>query len=111
LEDILLNIERIEKFTARMNAATFASDAKTCDAVERCLERISEAAKKLGSTAESLCPDIPWQSIRGLGNFMRHEYDNIDISRIWRTVERDITPLKSAIQAAVKTLRNQKPQA
>jgi hypothetical protein len=35
------------------------------DAVERCLERISEAARKLGEEAEALCPGPPWPLIRG----------------------------------------------
>jgi predicted nucleotidyltransferase len=59
-EDILENISRIEQFHAGMDLAGFVSDLKTYDAVERCLERISEASKKLGGVAEELCPDIPW---------------------------------------------------
>jgi hypothetical protein len=31
-------------------------DDKTCDAVERCLERISQAAKKLGAIMEERQP-------------------------------------------------------
>ena len=89
-----------------MDGAAFVKDRKTVDAVERCLERISEAAKKLGATVETLCPDIPWQSVRGLGNFMRHEYDQIDVNRIWRTVQRDLIPLKLAVKSAIKTLQD-----
>ena len=43
-EDILENIERIERYTAGMGEAQFVGDSKTIDAVERCLSRISEAA-------------------------------------------------------------------
>jgi uncharacterized protein with HEPN domain len=42
-EDILENISRIETFTAGMDLQAFVSDPKTYDAVERRLERISEA--------------------------------------------------------------------
>jgi len=58
-EDILSNIAMIEAFTAGMNLEGFAADLKTSKAVERCLERISEAAKKLEGQAETLCPEIP----------------------------------------------------
>jgi len=68
-EDILENISRIEGYTAGMDADSFVNDARTYDAVERCLERISEAAKKLGIFAEEKCPGIPWPEIRALGNF------------------------------------------
>ena len=52
--DILENIIRIEEFTAGMDVSAFVGDPKTYDAVERCLERISEAASKLGPQAEEL---------------------------------------------------------
>jgi uncharacterized protein with HEPN domain len=47
LEDILETILAILRYTAGMNLATFEENRKTIDAVERCLERISEAAAKL----------------------------------------------------------------
>jgi uncharacterized protein with HEPN domain len=47
-EDILNNIGLIEEFTAGMDQQAFTQDLKTANAAERCLERISEAARKLG---------------------------------------------------------------
>lgn len=44
-EDILENVALIEEFTAGMDLAAFTEDLKTSNAAERCLERISEAAK------------------------------------------------------------------
>ena len=73
--------------------------------VERCLERISEAARKLGGAAEELCPAILWPQLRAIGNFLRHEYDRIDIVRVWLTVEDDLAPLKAAVEADLKQLR------
>jgi uncharacterized protein with HEPN domain len=58
-----------------MDVTAFEKDKKTYDAVERCLERISEAAAKLGDLAPALMPDQPWQEIRALGNRLRHEYE------------------------------------
>ena len=103
-EDILENIVRIEEFTAGMDLQMFTEDLKTSDAVERCLERISEAARKLGSVAEELCPAILWPPIRALGNLLRHEYDRIDMVRVGLTVEDDLAPLKAAVEAALKKL-------
>ena len=64
----------------------FKDNQVVCDAVERCLERVSEAAKKLGESAEALCPGIPWPNIRGLGNVLRHEYERVEVFRIWYIV-------------------------
>lgn len=84
------NIVPIEELTAGMNLTAFTEDLKTRNAVERYLERISEAARKLGGAAEELCPAIPWAQLRAMGNFLRHEYDKIDIVRVWLTIEDDL---------------------
>ena len=104
-EDILENIVLIEEFTAGMDLTTFREDLKTSNAAERCLERISEAAKKLGGVAEKLCPAIPWPQLRAIGNLLLHEYDRIDVVRVWLTIEDDLAPLKAAVEAALKQLR------
>jgi uncharacterized protein with HEPN domain len=82
-----------------MDLTAFTEDLKTSNAAERCLERISEAAKKLGAVAEELCPAIPWPQVRAIGNFLRHEYDRIDAGRVWLTIEDDLPPLRAAVDA------------
>jgi uncharacterized protein with HEPN domain len=77
--------------------SSFLEDHKTYDAVERCLERISEAATKLAGTAESMCPVIPWFAIRSPGNFLRHEYVRIEGERLWLVVWCDLAPLKAVL--------------
>jgi uncharacterized protein with HEPN domain len=48
LHDIAANIDRILAYTAGLLAEEFAADDRTQDAVERCLQRLPEAAVKLG---------------------------------------------------------------
>lgn len=106
LEDILANIRRIEEHTSGVaDLSAFAQDALVYDAVERCLERISEAARKLGDEAEALCPGPPWPLIRGLGNAIRHEYDRVEPSRIWYTIEDHLPPLRQAVEGALVAMR------
>ena len=105
-EDILENVLRIEQFTAGLDSSTFARDLRTSYAVERCLERISEAAKKLGTAAEDLCPGVPWAKLRGLGNLLRHEYDAVDVQRVWLMVTDDLGSLKVSVQEVVSKLRD-----
>jgi uncharacterized protein with HEPN domain len=73
-------------------------------AAERRLERISEAARKLGGVAEELCPGVPRPQLRALGNLLRHEYDSIDIARVWLMIEDDLAPHKAGAQAALNHL-------
>jgi uncharacterized protein with HEPN domain len=105
LEDIVENAEAIRRYTDGMNEAEFSEDRKTCDAVERCLERISEAASKLGDLAPDLVPDQPWREIRALVNRLRHEYDMIREDRLWDVVRIDLPSLCAACEETLRKLR------
>jgi uncharacterized protein with HEPN domain len=59
-------------------------------AVERCLERISEAAAKLGDLPPVLVPCQSWKEIRALGNRLRHECDAVREDRLWDIVQVDL---------------------
>ncbi|WP_428488279.1 HepT-like ribonuclease domain-containing protein [Rhodopila sp.] len=99
------NIESIERFTAEMDLRGFAKADQTIRATKYSLLVISEAAMKLGDRAADLCPAIPWREIRGLGNRLRHDYQSIDVVRIWLLIERDLPPLKAACRDALHRLQ------
>jgi uncharacterized protein with HEPN domain len=101
LRDIAEATDAIKRFTQGMDSTTFRADAKTIAAVERKLQVISEAAIRLGEQAEVLCPGLPWRNIRGIGNWLRHQYDHVDVDAIWRTVADDRPPLERAVQRAL----------
>ena len=60
-EDILENGKRIRLYTVEITQAEFVGDAKTIDAVERCLERIAEAVRKLGNEFDAKYPNLDLQ--------------------------------------------------
>jgi uncharacterized protein with HEPN domain len=103
--DIIFNIDAIGRHIAGMTEEQFRADAKTVDATERCLSRISEAAAKLGALAEQLAPQQPWPAIRGIGNRLRHEYDIVDKGELWRIFTGDLQSLRIACNAAIAHLR------
>lgn len=105
------NIARIERHTAGMDEASFRGDAKTVDAVEPCLARISEAAVKLEQSGPELCPDVRWRDIRGIGNHLRHDYRRVDLARIRTIVERDLPSLKAACLGTLAPLRYRNPES
>jgi len=84
-----------------MDLEAFREDLKTIAAVERKLQIISEAAIRLGDQAVVLCPGLPWHNIRGIGNWLRHQYDRVDIETVWNTVSGDLPPLKAAVVRAL----------
>lgn len=101
LEDILDSIHSIQKFIGAMDRETYFQDEKTQAAVERKLLILSEAAIRLKENAEVLCPGIPWRDIRGSGNWLRHQYDSVDVETIWNTVQDGLPPLKAAVEKAL----------
>ncbi len=63
VEDVLLAIQKIGRFTAGMDQQTFLSDEKTIDAVARNLEIIGEAVRQLPHDFKNANPEIPWSQI------------------------------------------------
>jgi len=105
-EDILAGIGSIERFIEGMNLETYVGDERTQAAVERKLLMISEAAIRLRDDAERLCPSAPWREIRGIGNWLRHQYDRVDLETIWNTIQDDLPPLKQVVTSALESLKD-----
>ncbi len=101
LDDILAGIRSIERFVSGMDLDAYLNDERTQAAVERKMLMISEAAIRLKKTAELLCPDVPWRDIRGIGNWLRHQYDSIEAETIRNTIQDDLPRLKLAVEKAL----------
>lgn len=61
LRDVLEGIDNIDEFLMGVDFAAYTKDLKTKSAVERQLQVVTEAAKRLGGDAESLCPGPDWK--------------------------------------------------
>ena len=96
LRDILDNIFRVRSYIESLTPQQFASDPKTQDAVERCLERIREAARKIGDALDAKYPEVEFAKLRQLGSVLRHDYDDIDNGMLWRSVTERLDPLERA---------------
>ncbi len=80
-----------------MDLAAYKQDTRTQAAVERKMLVISEAAIRLGESAEIVCPGVAWRDIRGIGNWLRHQYDRYDrvnVETVWNTIHDDLPPLR-----------------
>jgi len=52
----------------------------------------------------TLAPDIDWPGIRGIGNFIRHKYDDLDASVLADVLLNRLENLRVAAECAVKRL-------
>ncbi|MGB9730055.1 MAG: DUF86 domain-containing protein [Thermoprotei archaeon] len=104
LQDIIDSINDIEDFTQGMSFEDFARDKKTINAVIRSLEVIGEATKNIPKSIRERYPSVPWKKMAGMRNKMIHEYFGVDIKILWKTIKKDIPPLKQLIQDVLKDL-------
>ncbi len=52
-------------------------------AVERSLEIVSEASRRIPDDLKALRPEIPWRAVGGIGNILRHEYHATSPKVVW----------------------------
>ena len=99
IHDILETIERIEGKIAGKTFAEFENDWELCFIVQRAIEIISEATRRLPDEVKAKRPEIEWRSVAGIGNVLRHEYHTISNRVIWDAIKSDFPDLKKAIEA------------
>lgn len=99
LLDIRDSVHLAREFVAGMDLATFKEDRRTFYAVTRCLEIISEAARRLPPAIRDRYPSLPWKAIMGAGNVYRHDYDNVEEGFVWLTVQQSLVPLLAVVTA------------
>ena len=104
---ILDNSVLAQEFCAGLSGETFAADRKTFYAVTRCLEMISEAARRLRGPQQDDHPHIRWRQIEDSGNVFRHVYQHVAESRVWAIVHGELNDL---IQAARTALGDEPPR-
>jgi len=78
-------------------------------AVERQLLIISEAAIRVsrieGLEIDHIAPEIDWSGIRGIGNVLRHRYDDINEEIIRLVVSDHLAALHDAVARALERNR------
>jgi uncharacterized protein with HEPN domain len=87
--------------------AEFVSDWELQFIVQRAIEIISEASRRIPEEIKATRPEIEWRSIAGIGSVLRHEYHTISDKVIWDVVQADLPLLKTAIEAIAAKLKKQ----
>ena len=99
IDDIRDSIDAIKRYTAGLTKQDFLNSTEKQDAVYRRLSLIGEAANRLPNEFRNRYPQIPWIKIVGMRNVLIHEYDSIDLDRVWETIQKDIPELEGYIKS------------
>jgi uncharacterized protein with HEPN domain len=88
---------------AGVTLAAFAADKRRRWLVERGIEIISEASRRLPDEMKLSHPEIPWPKVAGIGNVLRHEYGDVAYDVLWHVMREDLSPLYNACREELQT--------
>ena len=108
LTDIVEAISLIRSEMEGVSLAAFEMDRRKRWIVERGIEIISEASRRLPEPLKAAYPEIPWPKVAGIGNILRHDYESVAHDLLWRLVATDLPPLERVCLAALAA-EKQKP--
>jgi len=86
LLDMLQAAEAVDRYTAGKSQADFLNDEILRSAVERKLEIIGEACRKVSKDFQTKNAQIPWTKISATRHILAHDYGDVNYDIIWQIV-------------------------
>ena len=99
LAQIRDTLSKIELFVGTSSEQEFQTDQKTQSAVILPLALIGELAKRVSDETRGRI-DLPWKEIAGFRDRIIHDYYNIDVAIVWKTITDDVPVLRAALSAS-----------
>ncbi len=81
--DMLEAAVSVTEFVKDLTSEQFLQNRMVQAAVERQVEILGEAARRVSDPFKTAHPEIPWRRIVGMRNVLAHEYGEIIQSRMW----------------------------
>ena len=104
LWDMLDAARQARVFSDALTLEQLLEDARTRYAIERVLEIIGEAARRVSPETRERLGTIPWQGIIGFRNVLAHEYGAIDYQRLFTVLRDDLPALVDALDQAISQI-------
>ena len=93
LEHIKAAIDRILRYTSDKSYEDLVADDMMYYAVVKNIEIIGEAANMLTQRFQQTHPETPWKMVKGMRNYIVHEYFQIDDIVVWDVIKNNIPEL------------------
>ena len=97
LEHILAAIDRVARYTKDKTFDDLLADDMMYYAVVKNIEMMGEAANMLTSEFQESHPGTPWKMVKGMRNYIVHEYFQIDNVVVWDVVTNELSTLREQI--------------
>jgi uncharacterized protein with HEPN domain len=111
LWDMLQAAREVQDMLEGRDMTTFLGDKVLLRAVERSIEIIGEAARRVTTEHQNAHPEIPWREIIGQRNILAHEYGQIDHQLLYKTVKEDVPALIAQLQTLLPPLDDSESEA
>lgn len=105
LEDILSAIDAIDRHSVSSRRELSRRELVQSHYI-RFLAVIGEAANRTSSQLRREHPSVPWRDLVGMRNILVHDYEDIDLDEVWRTVSRDLPELREGVQRILRDLES-----
>jgi uncharacterized protein with HEPN domain len=98
VEDILAQMDRIERFIAGMSLEELRADDRTALAVIKAFEIMGEAAKQVPEDVRIQAPKVMWREMAGMRDRLAHVYWDIELAFVWKAVHERFPIERPALQ-------------
>jgi uncharacterized protein with HEPN domain len=96
-------IANVRELTAQGREAFMAAKHDQA-AVLYYLQTLAESTQRLSDTLKAQHPEINWVRIGGFRNRLVHGYLSVNLKIVWEIVEKDLEPLRQAVEAMQREL-------
>ncbi len=103
LRHMLDHAREARRMVQGKNRSALQNDRMLELALVRLIEIVGEAAARVSPEGCTRYPRIPWPEIVGMRNRLIHGYDQVDHDVLWDTIEYDLPPLISELEAILET--------
>lgn len=103
IQDILQSLAEIEQRTRDITFEEFSDNQTIIKAVLYDFIIIGEATRNVPLEVQSHYPLIPWRLMGGMRNVVTHEYFQVNLSRVWATIQDDLPSLVPHLQEVLES--------
>ena len=104
LNHIINSIDRVMRYTEGKKYEDLLSDDMMYYAVVKNIEMIGEAANMLTEDFVKSHTETPWKMIRGMRNYIVHEYFQIDSIVVWDVITNELSKLREQIISYIEKM-------
>jgi len=97
LQHILAAIDRVQRYTDGKTYEELVGNDMMYYAVVKNIEIMGEAANMLSTAFTDAHPETPWKQVKGMRNYVVHEYFQIDDVVVWDVVSNNLPEFRKQI--------------